>query len=243
MNDIGLLESSNLSHCEGHQGAHFSYAFSKLDAIHEYYKSNFYQENAPVILSDIDVCLLSTSASDYNMKRLKDGFSYAIDYLIEQDVNGDDFVDVIMKISPSVNLHTAQGLVASRLGWLNSGFICLHPSYLEVIIENSMSVVEKMRLHKKYIEQKISHYGDEIVFSALAMSSDFIRLSDFKANRIAVFLWSCPITKTKTPIFSGILNFCFHVHLPAMKWQAKFLDSLRALCFYQCSFLIAFLRF
>ena len=144
------------------------------------------------------------------MKRIKDGFSYAIDYLVEQDVNGDDFIDVIMKIYPSADLHAVQRLVASRLGWLNSGFICLHPSYLETI-RNSMSVVERMRLDKTYIEQKIAHYGDEIVFSALAISCDFIRLSDFKTNGIAMFLWTCP-TFTFTPWIVDLRRPPFHIH-------------------------------
>ena len=65
--NIYLLPEENnfdITHCENHSGEHFTYAFSKLDAIHCYEKSKYFNPIQNIILTDLDAILLPKKVCD-----------------------------------------------------------------------------------------------------------------------------------------------------------------------------------
>lgn len=224
LSKINFLPSRELSHCQNHEGAHFTYAFSKLDAIHRFFDSDFYGNDVQVILTDIDVLLLNSSDAFHDRKATD--LPCAIDYFCEHtNVSTNNFADVIIKVFPDLDPSVVHNTVASRQGWINSGFLWMDQSFMLRVVQNSATIVDRIRANKSFIETKIGHYSDELVFSALAFAGDFIRLSDFKPNGVAMFLWTCP-TICVTPCFVSIVDIPFHLHLPASKSQPWLQASL-----------------
>ena len=211
------------SHCLGHEGASFTYAFSKLDAIHDYKKSRYYtQEN--IILTDLDCCLLSDS-NDMIIKLNNSTVPIAIDYKNEMSINDNDFIQCMKIVNPFSNHHNLMATISAGYGWLNSGFILITPQYLDKIISYSQEATNNLRTYRDFVSRSINHYSDELVFSALAFDQEFNRLSDFQPNGIAIFLWTIP-TATRTPHTIPILRKPIHLHLPASKSQPNLVRVL-----------------
>jgi len=222
--NIYLLPEENnfdITHCENHSGEHFTYAFSKLDAIHCYEKSKYFNPIQNIILTDLDAILLPKKVCDLKFFFSKDPI--AIDYKNELEY-GFNLHKVINKINKKTKLQNLENGLKDH--WINSGFLILNKNMIKDIKENSKSLVENLRKKRVYAKKMIDHYSDEIVFSSFFKNNNGKGIPNVLDNKIANFYWTTK-TKTKTLEYLSFHYYPLHIHLPASKYQNNFYLALK----------------
>ena len=217
--NIKLIPEENiidLNHCKNHSGEHFTYAFCKLDAIHAYKKSSYFEPKTNIILSDIDAILLPKEEKSLSFFKTKNPI--AISYKNELQL-GSNLHKVINAINKDTSIADKRNSINDH--WINSGFIVLNNKMIENIQINSKKLVDNLRENRELARTMIDHYSDEIIFCSIFKYNSGIGIPNMRNNGIANFYWTT-VTKTRTLRFISFIKYPFHLHLPTSKVQRNF---------------------
>ena len=230
-NNITLfnLEDDNLTLCKKEKNQNFQYAFPKIDClpiINDYFKK---QENfSHLIISDIDSIFLDINYLIEYVKNVKT--ISAIDYYPDNYLKK-DFQKMMKKLIsssfPDSFYLKDKRIKTKKMFWINSGFMIINKELLNHLPDLCKSCYEWAVANKTYIKKSMG-WGTEVVFSGIFNFLNGTRI-ETRHSKVARFIWTCTIAHYLPYEIINPLNIPSHIHLPAIKWVDKQLQTLTVL--------------